>query len=506
MIEMKQEKSRWPRLRSDGLRLALFSLISNSVVVFTFQFGLFLWPQGLPGGTQNFLWLASGVNTAGLLLLGLRYWPILLLNAFSVWWLIPGEAFAGCVFGALGNALEALGAAWLIRCAGKYGGGFDSVRVVGVLVIASLLAPFANTLIMPLYLCGTGVIPWEHYPESLGNWHLANGVALLTLTPLLTTLAGGNLAFSERVFERLLAALVTACVAFIAFRTLFLAGEMNVAFLIFLPVIYVAVRFGVSETAIALGVVLLVVYGVQLAYAGRIPVAEAPRLLWFAQAIIWVLAATGLLVAALGAERSKAERQLLEASLSAERARLAVLRYQINPHFLFNTLNSIRASLPLREVTAREMITSLAAYLRSTLEGEALAAVPLREEIESVKEYLHIQAYRFGPRLEACFEISSQVEAVSVPAFILQPLVENAIRHGLEAASGVCMITIRAEGTGNRLRLSVVNTGVWRPLERGAGIGLENVRSRLELSYRGRASLAAGQLGDSVCVTLLLPR
>lgn len=160
IIEVVSGKNRGRRLLDDLPNLVLFSFLSNAAVVCTFELGLFFWPAGLPGGTQNFFWLASGVNTAGLLLLGLRYWPILMLNALSVWLLIPGEAFAACLFGALGNCVEALLAAWFIRCMGRFDGVFDNVRVVGALVIISLLAPFANTLIMPLYLCSIGNIPW----------------------------------------------------------------------------------------------------------------------------------------------------------------------------------------------------------------------------------------------------------------------------------------------------------------------------------------------------------
>lgn len=506
MTEASAAADEGSALRAALPRLLLFSLVSNLAVLLTFRLGLFFWPTGLPGNTQNPFWLASGVNTAGLLLLGIRYWPLLLVNALPAWLLIPGVTLPGCVIGALCNALEALLAASLIVRVGQFDGRFGSLRSVSALVIASLLAPLANTLIMPLYLCFAGVVPWEHYGHALANWNLSNGTALLILTSLLIALVGKDWSGGAHTGERLLVAIVTAGLAFVAFNALFGGAGMNLAFLAFPAVIYTAVRFGGGEAALALGITLLTVYAALWVHAPVVAVERMPQLLWFTQAITWVLATTGLLVAALGAERRRAERHWLEASLSAEKARLAALRYQINPHFLFNTLNSIRASLPLSERRGREMITSLSVYLRSSLDGGEVAAVPLPDELKSVREYLRIEGYRFGSRLEACFEVTPLAEAATVPEFILQPLVENAIRHGLEASAQICRIVIAADVTAGGLELKVSNTGKWRTPGTGGGIGLTNVRRRLELTYGTRASLCIEHPGDRVCVTLVLPR
>lgn len=506
MTEANAAADRGSAPRQSLLRLLLFSLSSNAAVLLTFWIGLFFWPEGLPGNTQNVFWLASGVNTAGLLLLGIRYWPLLLVNALPAWLLIPGATLPGCLFGALCNALEALFGAWFILRVGKFEGGFGSLRSVGALAIASLLAPLANTIIMPLYLCMEGIISWQDYGHALANWNLSNGAALLILTPLLVALMRQDWSGGRRVSERLLAALAAAGLSFIAFNALFGGAGMNLAFLAFPAVIYTGVRFGSGETALALGITLLSVYAALRVHASAVPVEQVPQLLWFTQAIIWVLAATGLLVAALGAERRRAEHNSLEAFLGAEKARLAALRYQINPHFLFNTLNSIRASLPLSEQPGRQMITSLSVYLRSSLEGGEVTAVPLSEEMESVREYLRIEGYRFGARLQTQFDVCPLAGAATVPGFILQPLAENAIRHGLETSPQTCRIAISAQVAEGRVQLKVSNTGKWRTPDTGGGIGLSNVRRRLELTYGDRASLCIEHPDDCVCVTIVLPR
>jgi len=483
--------------------LLLFLLVSNAAILFTCSFGLWLWPERLPVNSQNFFWLASGVNIAGLLLLGLRCWPLLQLNAFPIWFLL-GEPLGFCLLGAFANALEALTGAWLIR---RFGGsaGFESLRGIGALVIASLVAPLANTLLVPAYLCLTGAYPWNAYGRALGNWNLSNGTAILIVTPLLVTLLRREPAAGGRAAERLLVALLTAALSWLAFASLFAGRGMNLAFLAFPPILYTAVRFGVRETALGLGTTLAAIYAALIGHGPNHPPEAAPAILWFIQAVTWVLAATGLLVAVLGAERRSAEHRSLEASLAAGQARLAALRYQINPHFLFNALNSVRSTLPLGETTPREMITSLAGYLRTTLETGDRSHALLRDELHHIRQYLRIEAHRFGPDLITAFDIPEETASLAIPAFLLQPLVENAIRHGLEKNPGPCRIDLRACREGERLHLTVANTGPWREPRNGASTGLDNIRRRLRLLYGGAAALAIEATDARVQIRITLP-
>jgi LytS/YehU family sensor histidine kinase len=226
--------------------------------------------------------------------------------------------------------------------------------------------------------------------------------------------------------------------------------------------------------------------------------ARIPAKVWFLQAFCWVLAATGLMVAALVRERSTAEQSVheerdrrLEASLREEHARLETLRYQINPHFLFNALNSIRATIPLAETVPREMVTALSDYFRTTLTDPEADVMALRDEIASVEHYLAIEKQRFGDDLQVAVAIAPEVGEQMIPIFLIQPLVENAIHHGFSSPLGRMELMLGARAAGSDLVIEVANSGAWK--ERGpalrTGIGLDNIRRRLVLLHGDRARL-----------------
>lgn len=486
------------------LRLLIFFLASNAAVLFAIKFGEIVWPGGLPGRAQNLFWLASGVNVALLLRFGLRYWPVILLDAFPAWWL-AGEALEATLIGSTANAMEALLAAWMIRRIGLFNGSFNAVRSVGSLILASAVAPLINTLIIPAYFTRTlGILAEEDFWRALPNWNLANGVSMLVLVPLITAVFARAWQWKTRAKERLAVAMLALLMFSGAFGSMFFGLGMNAAFGAFPVVLYVAIRFGFAETAAVLGLMMVVIYVAVAVHAHtQIPSATAATI-WFTQAFSWVLAATGLLVTALSAERRQAEFRSLQASLGEERARLSALRYQINPHFLFNTLNSIRAATPLSEQVPREMITDLADYLRSSLNQHEAERVTLAEEFESAQTYLAIERRRFGDRLQVEIDLPRAAENLPVPAFLLQPLVENAIRHGLEEMKDPCLVTLRAE-VNQRLQIEVSNSGSWKEEERSLGIGLKNIRRRLELIYQKEAWMDIRKGIKCVRIVLNLP-
>ena len=193
-------------------------------------------------------------------------------------------------------------------------------------------------------------------------------------------------------------------------------------------------------------------------------------------------------------ERTKA-RERREAELEARlaQARLHALRMQLNPHFLFNTLNSI-ASLVHEQPQAEEMIEALSDLLRLTLDASDRQEVALREELHFLERYLLIEQIRFGKRLLVEKQIDVSALDALVPILILQPLVENAVKHGIESQIAPGVIRITAERAGASLLLQVKDNG--RGLAASAkgqlteGVGLSNSRSRLRELYGGRASLA----------------
>ena len=191
-------------------------------------------------------------------------------------------------------------------------------------------------------------------------------------------------------------------------------------------------------------------------------------------------------------ERTKT-RERREAELEARlaQARLQALRMQLNPHFLFNTLNSI-ASLVHELPQAEQMIEALSELLRLTLQAPDRQEVSLREELHFLEHYLLIEQIRFGDRLRVKVQIEHSALDASVPILILQPLVENAVRHGIEAQLAPGLIEVTAERAGASLLLRVRDNG--RGLTPSAqgwlreGVGLSNTRSRLQELYAGAAS------------------
>ena len=212
---------------------------------------------------------------------------------------------------------------------------------------------------------------------------------------------------------------------------------------------------------------------------------------WYCAVVLaaWSLIYLGLTqFRALTKER---ERRVRSESL-ARQAKLEALRYQVNPHFLFNTLNAISTLVvEARTTEAARMISRLSDFLRLTLAGDAEAEIPLVEEIRFVREYLEIERVRFGERLAVSIEVGAELESMRVPALILLPIVENAVRHAVEHnARGGC-ISIRARRTDDRLRLIVSDDGPGEsamPIA-GTGIGLSNTRARLQQLFGARQEL-----------------
>lgn len=172
----------------------------------------------------------------------------------------------------------------------------------------------------------------------------------------------------------------------------------------------------------------------------------------------------------------------LQSSALAQRAQLEMLRYQLNPHFLFNALNSIRALIDEDSKRAKQMITQLSEFLRYSLLRESAKKIPLRDELEAVRNYLAIEKIRFEEKLAIVFDVESAAEDFEVPPFLLNPLIENAVKHGLQTSRKTLKINVSAKILGGKLVLEVKNTGRLPDGfgANGNGIGLKNVRERLE--------------------------
>lgn len=198
--------------------------------------------------------------------------------------------------------------------------------------------------------------------------------------------------------------------------------------------------------------------------------------------------------------RFSAESQEKSLRLSAAQGLLAeaqnqMLRYQVNPHFLFNTLNAL-SSLILAKDTERaeKVVLSLSSFLRHSLEKELTDTITLGEEIEAQKEYLSIEEVRFGDRLRFVDGVPEALRDARVPSLILQPLVENAVKHAVAASTRPVTIEIAAEAEAGVLTLSVRDDGPGTDQagKQGLGIGLANIRSRLDVMYGRDGALNIG--------------
>jgi hypothetical protein len=199
------------------------------------------------------------------------------------------------------------------------------------------------------------------------------------------------------------------------------------------------------------------------------------------------------------------ERAVLEMRLRARDAQLRALAYQLNPHFLFNTLNAVRALVLEDPERAREMITRLATFLRYSLQVPDHAENTVAAEMEALRSYLAIEKVRFEERLSVEWDIDPDALERIVPSLVLQPLVENAIRHGGREQDGHQEVRIGARLEHDVLRLSVENTGELRPDRvNGSGVGLDNVRARLEHAFPGRHALSIEETGGWVRVAIVI--
>lgn len=200
----------------------------------------------------------------------------------------------------------------------------------------------------------------------------------------------------------------------------------------------------------------------------------------------WVYAAWVLLYFALAAdaERRDREMRLAQASAQAIDAQHRLLVQQLNPHFLFNALNTVYA-LVLEDdnARARRGLLALSAFLRRSLEADAPLHVPLSRELQSVRDYLEIESARFGERLRLVEDVPEPLLVHQVPNLILQPLIENCVKHGLRGHDGRVTIALSGRAERDALVLTIANTGALASVPGAFGMGLKHVAQRLRLLY-----------------------
>jgi two-component system LytT family sensor kinase len=239
--------------------------------------------------------------------------------------------------------------------------------------------------------------------------------------------------------------------------------------------------------------------------------------LMYTQSSVWsfyiILSWSGLYFGTKYYQMLQIEKQhVLKANTVAHQAQLKMLRYQLNPHFLFNTLNAISTLILLKEnVTANTMVTKLSEFLRYSLDKDPMKKVTLSNEIQALELYLAIEKVRFEERLQVHFNISEHCQKALVPSMILQPLAENAIKHAIATQELGGAITISVSNFANDLMIEVADDGpgadiIDGNLYRESGVGLVNTRERLQALYQENFSLVvANNTPSGVKVNIRMP-
>ena len=194
----------------------------------------------------------------------------------------------------------------------------------------------------------------------------------------------------------------------------------------------------------------------------------------------------------------------------ATQAELSALQAQVNPHFLFNALNTLYGSIDRNSYQARRMVLNLAEIFRYFLQGDR-TYIPLSEELRIVQAYLEIESLRLGDRLETQLDIDESVTSVMIPILCIQPIIENAVKHGIVPRQQRGRVTLRALNMQGNLHVSVEDTGVGfqaskaQQFRDGTGMGLENVRRRLYLSFGPQATLTVQSAETGSTVSFVIP-
>jgi LytS/YehU family sensor histidine kinase len=225
--------------------------------------------------------------------------------------------------------------------------------------------------------------------------------------------------------------------------------------------------------------------------------------LWSAVFLMWTL------MYALVLSRRRAlrfELEKLELEVGVKDAELRALQAQVNPHFFFNSLNSIRALIYQDRDTAAQAVGQLAGLMRHSLRSGQAPTVRLADEVAAVHAYLAIERYRFEERLQAQVDIAPGLDEVALPPMALQTLVENAVKHGVEAALGACSVVVTARRQGEQVILSVANQGRLQAASASTRLGLANTGKRLALLFGPAASCTLREDDGWVVAQVVLPQ
>lgn len=210
-------------------------------------------------------------------------------------------------------------------------------------------------------------------------------------------------------------------------------------------------------------------------------------------------------------EWTEQKKQTEQAILLAQSAQLQMLRYQVNPHFLFNSLSSLRALVRINQNKAEEMILQISKFLRYSLVTKKNNQVLLGEELEAIGHYFDIERVRFEDKLQTQLDIDPKANEFLIPSFLIHPIIENAIKYGMDTSPMPLNIQLKAKVAGSVLQLDIINTGHWvnegeKRSNNGTGIGLKNVKQRLDLAFPNRNSFKIIKEQNKVHIKIIIEK
>ena len=456
------------------------------------------------------LWPSSGLALALLLLRGWRLFPAITLGTIAATQTF-GDNPIFSITGSLANTLESLIGWFLMVRVFSFSNSMSRVRDVIVLMLAgSLWGTMVSAVLCTLGLVAIGAVQPNRIPLSTLLFWTGNVLGILVFTPMFLRVF---YRWREGTFMRinmrdlLWITMVGLVVLFsFSFKEMAHTGFIALAYVSFPILVWLSFAWR-RDMTFPLALVTTLMTG--FTSTGHGPLLRSNPMATYAEMTIFisVYAISCLILMAAAEEGRELSTQALELKLSAVRneAELRIIRANLNPHFLFNSLNSIKSLVSEDPSKAQSAIISLSDLLRTSLQLTRKELVPLRDELSVIRSYLDLQKIRHEQRLNCSIDAHPSSLDYLIPPMIFHQLVENAVKHGVESHPEATPIRICCAVEGNGLLLSVENTGQLDPGHK-TGVGLNSIREELTALYGAQAVFSLRQnLNHSVIAEIRIP-
>ena len=456
------------------------------------------------------LWPSSGFALALLLLRGWRLFPAITLGTIAATQTF-GDNLLFSIAGSAANTLESLIGWFLMTRVFGFSNSMTRIRDILILILAgSPWGTMVSAIICTLGLVEIGAVKPDGIPLSSLLFWTGNVLGIMVFTPL-------TLRIAERWRNRFSLRLpITGLIWFLILTAIVLIGFYNryTAHSIFYPLAYLSFPILVWLSValrkdVTFAIALVTTLATGFTAFGFGPLIRYDAMATYAEMTVFITIysiSCLILMSAMEEGVSNSERALTHQLDSARKeSELRSIRTNLNPHFLFNSLNTIKSLTYEDSAKASEAIIALSEILRSSLRITRSEEIPLREELIVIRAYLDLQKIRFGDRLSYEFRIDKECELLELPPMLFHQLVENAVKHGVEKQSARSTIVLEGLLQNRNLILRVMNRGTL--LEVGVeGLGLQSIKQELESLYGDKASFSIREAnGDTVVAEISLP-